>query len=48
MTLLPAVIVDLISCFRIYKKCERDYFTEAKSLKWILYDKQLLCPWPYW
>ena len=42
MTLLPAVIADLISCFSIYK-----IFTKAKDLKWILYDKQLLCPWPY-
>ena len=47
MTLLPSVIADLISCFSIYKICERDYFTKAKDLKWILYDKQLPCPWPY-
>jgi len=31
--LLPAVITDLISCFRIYKICERDDFTKAKDLK---------------
>jgi len=47
MTLLPALIADVISCFSIYKICERDYFTKTKDLKWILYDKQLLCPWPY-
>jgi len=47
MTLLPAVIADLISYFSIHKICERNYFTKAKDLKWILYDKQLLCPWPY-
>ena len=33
MTLLPAVIADLDSCFSIYKICERDYFTKAKDLK---------------
>jgi len=27
-----------ISCFSIYKICERDYFTKAKDLKLILYD----------
>ena len=47
MALLPAVIADLISCFSISKICKRDYFTKAKDLKWILYDKQLFCPWPY-
>jgi len=41
-----AVIADLISYFSIYKICESYYFTKAKDLKWILYDKQLLCPWP--
>ena len=44
--LLPAVIADLISCFSIYKICERDCRTKAKDLKYILYDKQLLCPFP--
>jgi len=43
----PAVLADLISCISIYKICERDYFTKAKDFKWISYDKQLLCPWPY-
>jgi len=33
MTLLPAVIADLISCISIYKICEMDYFTKAKDLK---------------
>ena len=33
MTLLPAVIANLISCFSIYKTCERDYFTKVKDLK---------------
>jgi len=30
MTLLPAVIADLILCFSKYKFCERDYFIKAK------------------
>jgi len=33
MTLLPAVIGDLISCFSIYKIYERDYSTEAEDMK---------------
>ena len=26
-------ITDLISCFSMYKICEKDYFTKAKDLK---------------
>ena len=33
MTLLPAVIADLISCFSLYTICEMDYFTKGKELK---------------
>ena len=33
MTLLPAAIADLISCFNLYQICERDYFTKAKDLQ---------------